>query len=172
MMNPSHSLHSLALVPSAHPGRAVLTSANTSPTSNTSNFGHLLRFSSCGTVFVVTTWSNALALIRSIASPLNTPCVNKAYTFVAPPLPFSSFAARVIVLDVSAISSTRIATFPAISPTSIIVAFCLSVMRVGRRSCLQRAGLVSLLRRVEANKEGNTPCGLGRTPFRGRLRWR
>jgi len=47
---------------------------------------------------------------------------------------FKSFAARVIVFDVSAKSSMRIATRLETSPTSIIVAFWRSVILVGRRS--------------------------------------
>lgn len=55
-----------------------LTSANTFPTSSTSSFGHARRCSSCGTLFVHTTLSSALALIRSTASPLKTPWVTRA----------------------------------------------------------------------------------------------
>lgn len=49
---------------------------------------------------------------------------------------FSSFAARVMVLAVSAKSSTRIQGRSCTSPTSIMVAFCRSEILVGRRSCV------------------------------------
>ena len=86
------------------------------------------------------TLSKADALILSMASPLSlchvlaklwegmphistyTPCVIKAYTFLAPSF-FKSLAALVMVFDVSARSSIRIAVRFATSPTSIIVAF-------------------------------------------------
>ena len=100
----------------------TLTSANTLLTSKTSSFGHLLWCSTWLTLLVTTTLSNAEALIRSIASPLNTPCVTKAYTRDAPSF-FNNFAARVMVLEVSAKSSIKIAVRLATSPTSIIVAF-------------------------------------------------
>ena len=109
------------------------TSANTGPISSTSNFGQFLRCSSWGRLFVTTTLSRSLLLILSIASPLRIPCVRSAMTVVAPSF-LSSLAARVMVLDVSARSSIKIAVRLATSPTSIMVAFCRSVIFVGRRS--------------------------------------
>lgn len=62
--------------------------------------------------------------ILSTASPLRTPCVTRAYTFVAPSR-LSNLAARVIVFDVSAKSSTRIQIFSFTWPTksNVLVLF-------------------------------------------------
>ncbi len=72
------------------------TSANWWPTSKTTNLEHRFSFASWGTLFVTMILSNALALILSIASPVNTPCVIKAYIVFAPSF-FSNLAARYVI---------------------------------------------------------------------------
>lgn len=106
------------------------TSAKTPPTSSTSSLfsssgrphfsasSFICRTcSSCGTVLVTTTLSRPEWKMRSTPSPLNTPWVTRAKTLLAP-VRLSSFAARVMVFEVSARSSTMMQTLPLTLPTS------------------------------------------------------
>lgn len=83
---------------------------------------------SCGIVFVTTTASKHALLILDIAGPEKMPCVRIAYTFVAP-ASISFSAAWQMVPQVSAMSSTRIATRSFTSPTSTMDATSLAFFR-------------------------------------------
>ena len=80
---------------------------------------HRTWFSPCGSVFVTISFSSALFVTFSSASPLRIPCVTIAYTLVAPPSA-RCCAAKHSVPHVSAMSSTRIATLSFTCPTSTI----------------------------------------------------
>ncbi|KAH3675356.1 hypothetical protein OGATHE_001696 [Ogataea polymorpha] len=78
------------------------------------------------TELVVMILSICDSLSFRMASPLKMPCVISAYTYLAP-WSLSRLAARVIVLEVSARSSTTTQTLSWTSPTSIVVAtYCWS----------------------------------------------
>lgn len=78
--------------------------------------GQFSMCSSCGMVFVTTTASKHALLMRWMAGPEKIPCVRIAYTFVAP-ASTSLSAAWTIVPQVSAMSSTKMATRSLTSPT-------------------------------------------------------
>lgn len=78
---------------------------------------HLFFFSSCGTVFVTTSFFSWLPFSFSMALPLKMPWVTMAMASRAP-CSITTSAALTSVPQVSAISSTMIATRSRTSPTS------------------------------------------------------
>ncbi|GMT17499.1 hypothetical protein PFISCL1PPCAC_8796 [Pristionchus fissidentatus] len=130
--------------------------------------GHFFMFSSCGIVFVTTTASNAELLRRVSAGPLQMPWTQKAYTFSAP-ASTSLKAARQMVPHVSAMSSTRIATFPSTFPTSVIFSTSLARLRslwMRAKSTLRRSAIdVTLLAPPASGDTITARCQLGMLSF-------
>lgn len=99
--------------------------------------------SSCGIVLVTTTASKQALLILEIAGPEKIPWVKIAYTFVAP-ASISFSAAWQIVPQVSAMSSTRMATLSLTSPTRTIEATSFAFWRslwMSANSTLRRSAI-------------------------------